>query len=377
MIDTLSLLEKLIACPSITPEDAGCQTIIGSLLTNAGFHCEAMHFKDVDNLWATKGDKSPLLVFVGHTDVVPTGPLSDWLTPPFTPTIRDGRLYGRGASDMKGALAAMVIAALKFVAAKPNFAGTLGFLVTSDEEGPSENGTQQVIAELNKRGIKIDYAIVGEPTSLEVVGDQIRVGRRGSLHGKLTIHGKQGHVAQPQFAQNPIHHSMRILDELAHTEWDRGNEHFPATTFQITNVHSGTGALNVIPGHIEIAFNFRYSTAVTIEQLMARTKSILQKIGLKSDIEWQVGAEPFLTPKGTLIDKTRDVIKIISGCDVNLSTGGGTSDARFIAPTGAEIIELGVSHSTAHQVNEYVLLDDLEKLTTIYYTLLTHIFENV
>lgn len=374
MIDTKTLLEKLIACPSVTPEDAGCQTIINNLLTNAGFHCEAMRFKDVDNLWATKGNKSPLLVFVGHTDVVPTGPLSDWQTPPFTPTIRDGRLYGRGASDMKGALAAMVVAALKFVADKPNFVGTLGFLITSDEEGPSENGTRQVIAELNDRGVKINYAIVGEPTSLDKVGDQIRIGRRGSLHGKLTIHGKQGHVAQPQSGQNPIHHSMRILDELAQTEWDHGNEHFPATTFQITNVKSGTGALNVIPGHIEIAFNFRYSTAVTVEQLMARTEAILQKIGLKYDIEWKIGAEPFLTHKGKLIEEARSAIKMITGCDVKLSTGGGTSDARFIAPTGAEIIELGVSHSTAHQVNEYVLLDDLENLTSIYYALLTKIF---
>lgn len=371
MIDTQTLLEKLIACPSITPQDANCQTIIKDLLIDAGFHVETMRFQEVDNLWATKGKQSPLLVLAGHTDVVPPGPLENWQSPPFTPSLRDGYLYGRGACDMKGALAAMLVAACKFVRDKPNFTGTLGFLITSDEEGASIHGTQEVIAHLSNRGIAIKYAIVGEPSSEKTIGDQIRIGRRGSLHAKLTIYGKQGHVAHPHLADNPIHRSMCVLHDLANTEWDQGNNDFPPTTFQITNIHSGTGALNVIPPHIEIAFNFRYSTAVTIDQLMSQTEAILNKIGLNYDIEWRVGAYPFLTHKGKLLEETIAAIKTITGQDTRLSTGGGTSDARFIAPTGAEIIELGVSHSTAHQINECVSITDLTILTNIYYTLLT------
>lgn len=367
----IELAKELISCPSITPNDTGCLKIISNRLNCVGFECESMHFGEVDNLWARYGKHSPLIVFAGHTDVVPLGPESNWTSLPFQPEIRNGFLYGRGASDMKGAIAAMIITVEKFVKEHPHFPGSIAFLMTSDEEGPSVDGTKKVVEVLQKRGVKINYCIIGEPSSDAHLGDQIRIGRRGSLHGKLTIHGKQGHVAHPHLAKNPIHLSMPALHQLAQTEWDKGNERFPQTTFQITHIHSGTGATNVIPGHLDVLFNFRFSTAVTVKQLQERTEKILHKHGLDFHITWEIGGEPFLTKKGQLIDATQQAIKEITHLDTKLSTGGGTSDGRFIAPTGAEVVELGVSHATAHHVNEYVRVEDLEILTKIYSKLLT------
>ncbi len=363
--NVIELAIELLRRPSVTPDDAGCQTLIGDRLTQAGFQCETMRFGEVDNLWAKYGHSAPLFVLAGHTDVVPPGPTSDWTSAPFSPEIRAGYLYGRGACDMKGAIAAMVIAAEQIVK-HPHFKGSIAFLLTSDEEGPSIDGTKKVLETLRQRGEQIDYCLIGEPSSDQQVGDQIRVGRRGSLHGKLTIHGKQGHVAHPHLALNPIHTSALALHELAQTEWDKGNAHFPPTTFQISNLHSGTGAANVIPGHLASLFNFRYSTAITPEQLKARTEEQLHKHQLPFDIEWTIGAEPFLTRHGKLITATQQAIKEITDLTVALSTGGGTSDGRFIAPTGAEVVELGVTHATAHHVNECTRVDDLETLVKLY-----------
>jgi succinyl-diaminopimelate desuccinylase len=370
MSSVIELAKELILCPSITPHDAGCQKIISERLARAGFHCEPMRYGEVDNLWARYGTHSPLMVFAGHTDVVPPGPEQDWTSSPFQPIIRDHYLYGRGASDMKSAIAAMIMAAEKFLRENPLFSGSLAFLLTSDEEGRAVDGTKKVIETLVKRGEKIDYCIIGEPSSDKQIGDQIRIGRRGSLHGKLIVHGKQGHVAHPHLAKNPIHLCVLALHELAQTEWDRGNQDFPPTTFQMTNIHSGTGAANVIPGHLDVLFNFRFSTAVTIEQLQERTEAILTKHGLKFDIEWKIGGEPFLTRRGKLVSATQQAIKIITGREVKLSTGGGTSDGRFIAPTGAEVVELGVSHATAHHIDECVAVEEVEILTNIYDQLL-------
>lgn len=372
--DVISLTKELIQCASVTPHDAGCQKIIAKRLTAIGFTCESMRFNDVDNLWATYGKQAPLLVFAGHTDVVPTGPESDWQSPPFSAEERSGFLFGRGASDMKSALAAMVVAAERFIQNNPSFHGSIAFLLTSDEEGPSINGTKKVIEALQQRGEKIDYCIIGEPSSDTQVGDQIRVGRRGSLHGKITIHGKQGHVAHPHLAINPIHSSALALHELSQVTWDNGNDHFPPTTFQISNIHSGTGAANVIPGHLESLINFRFGTAVTVDELKARTSTLLHKHQLRYDTEWTIGAEPFLTTQGRLITSTQQAIHDLTGLTVKLSTGGGTSDGRFIAPTGAEVVELGVSHATAHHVNECVKIEDLVTLTAIYEQILKRLF---
>jgi succinyl-diaminopimelate desuccinylase len=366
MSDIIKLAESLMSRPSITPNDSGCQEIIRDRLTKLGFQCESLRFGEVDNLWARYGKKAPLFVFAGHTDVVPTGPETDWTANPFMPEIRGDYLYGRGAADMKTALAAMIIATEKFIKDKPHFPGSLAFLITSDEEGPALNGTQKVIELLQGRGEKIDFCIVGEPSSQHKVGDQIRIGRRGSLHGKLVLHGKQGHVAHPHLAKNPIQLSALLIHELAETVWDKGNENFPPTSFQITNVHSGTGAANVIPGHLEILFNFRFSTALTIDELKEKTEKMIRKYGLDYHIEWKLGAEPFLTRKGKLIKATQQVIYNISQQEVKLSTGGGTSDGRFISPTGAELLELGVSHATAHQVDECVKIEDLKILVDFY-----------
>lgn len=374
MNDIIDLAKQLIAIPSITPNDHGCQKIIREKLQRVGFECEALRFDDVDNLWARYGKQSPLFVFAGHTDVVPTGPESDWTTHPFSPDIRSGYLYGRGASDMKGAIAAMIIAAETFVKEHPNFQGSIAFLITSDEEGPAIYGTQKVVELLQNRGEKIDYCMIGEPSSQEQMGDQIRVGRRGSLHAKLTVYGKQGHVAHPHLAINPIHQCMLALHELAQTEWDKGNDHFPATSFQITNIHGGTGATNVIPGQLEVLFNFRFSTAVTVSDLQERTYAILRKHNIKNNIEWKIGGEPFLTKVGKLIKVTQEAIKTITGKETKLSTGGGTSDGRFIAPTGAEVVELGVLHATAHQVDECVNTADLVLLVDIYKQILSSLF---
>ncbi len=372
----ITLLSELISCPSVTPNDAGCQTIIADRLTSLGFKCEHLRFGEVDNLWARLGTEEPLFVFAGHTDVVPTGPLNDWSSPPFQPMIRDEKLYGRGIVDMKAAIAAFIVAVEQFIALKPaTLPGSIAFLITSDEEGPAIDGTKKVVDVLTARGEKIDYCVVGEPSSDKAVGDQIRIGRRGSLHGKLMIHGKQGHVAHPHLARNPIHLAAAFLHELSHTEWDQGNDDFPPTTFQISNIHAGTGAKNVIPGHLEITFNFRFSTAVTIDELKHRVEALLKQHELHFDIEWEVGAEPFLTKKGRLITAVLDAVKIATGRETRLSTGGGTSDGRFIAPTGAELVELGVLHATAHQVNEHASLADVVELTSIYTELLTKFFD--
>lgn len=374
MNDVINLAKQLISCPSVTPNDGGCQKIISERLMRAGFQCESMRFDDVENLWAKYGAHAPLIVFAGHTDVVPPGPEADWTSPPFLPQIHDGYLYGRGAADMKSAIAAMMIAAEKFVQAHPHFPGSIAFLITSDEEGPALHGTKKVVERLLHRGDKIDYCLIGEPSSENQIGDQIRVGRRGSLHGKLILHGKQGHVAHPHLAKNPIHMSLLALHDLAQMEWDKGNADFPPTTFQITNIHSGTGATNVIPGHLEVLFNLRFSTAITIAQIKERTAVILEKHGLQYTLEWKMGAESFLTKKGKLIIATEQAINDITHLTVKLSTGGGTSDGRFIAPTGAEVVELGTLHATAHHVNECVRIDDLEILTNIYQKILTHLF---
>lgn len=371
---SIELLGNLISRPSITPNDAGCQEMIANLLSEVGFKCEHLRFGQVDNLWARYGNQEPLFVFAGHTDVVPTGPVADWASPPFQPTIRDDVMYGRGIVDMKAAIAAAVIAAIDFVKERPDFPGSIGFLITSDEEGPAVDGTKKVMETLLSRGEKINYCVVGEPSSDKAVGDQIRVGRRGSLHGKLMIHGKQGHVAHPHLAKNPIHLGALALHELSHTEWDKGNGDFPATTFQISNIQAGTGAKNIIPGHLEVTFNFRFSTAVTVDELKKRVTDLLNKHHLQFDVEWEIGAEPFLTKKGHLITATLEAIKSVTGRETRLSTGGGTSDGRFIAPTGAELVELGVIHATAHQVNEHSPLDDIIQLTDIYSELMNRLF---
>ncbi len=376
MMNVIELTKQLISCPSVTPDDAGCQAIISDYLNKAGFHCESMRFHEVDNLWARYGNAEPLLVFAGHTDVVPTGPEADWTSQPFSPDIRVGKLYGRGACDMKGSLAAMVVAAARFVKQNPQFKGSIAFLITSDEEGPAIHGTEKVIETLQKRGEKIQYCIIGEPGSDTKLGDQIRVGRRGSLHGKLMIEGKQGHVAHPHLAVNPIHQCLLALDNLAKTVWDNGSEHFPATTFQITNIHAGTGAANVIPGHVEVLFNLRHSTALTTSQIERQIEKILHDHHLTFKLEWRIGGHPFLTQQGKLITAVRHAIHKLTGIDTKLSTGGGTSDGRFIAPTGAEVVELGVSHATAHQVDECVDVNDLEKLPAIYQEILSTIFTN-
>ena len=374
MSETLALTKALINQPSLTPMDAGCQDIISQRLRKLNFTIEPLRFGEVDNLWARFGTQGPLFVFAGHTDVVPTGPLTDWLSPPFTATERNGLLFGRGATDMKSGLAAMVIAAENFLKTHPTFPGSIGFLITSDEEGPSINGTKAVMETLLKRQIHIDYCVIGEASSDDQLGDQIRVGRRGSLHGKLLIHGKQGHIAFPENAKNPIHACFTALQELVATTWDNGNAHFPATHFQISNIHGGTGALNVIPGHLEVNFNFRYSTAVTVEELKQRVANILSVHAFNYDLEWKIGADPFLTKQGKLISATSAAIHQITQLETRLSTGGGTSDGRFIAPTGAEVVELGPINKTAHQVNEQVSIADLEQLTLIYEQILKNVF---
>lgn len=366
MSNVIELALNLMERASITPHDAGCQAIISQKLTNLGFQCESIRIGEVDNLYARFGKESPLIVFVGHTDVVPTGPETDWISPPFEPEVREGILYGRGASDMKGAIAAMITAVESFLSATPDPTGSIGFLITSDEEGPAIHGTKEMIQILEHRGEKIDYCIVGEPSSDKKVGDQIRIGRRGSLTARILIHGKQGHVAHPHLAKNPIHMSAQALVDLVQTEWDKGNQDFPPTTFQISNIHAGTGATNVIPGRIEIVCNFRFSTAITIEQIQERTEEMLNKYNLSFDIDWTIGAEPFLTKHGKLIKATQLAIENTTGIHTKLSTGGGTSDGRFIAKTGAEVVELGVSHATAHHVNENVKVIDLEVLSECY-----------
>jgi succinyl-diaminopimelate desuccinylase len=375
MSETLELLKELIARPSITPNDAGCQDIITERLEKLNFKIEKMRFEDVDNLWARHGTASPLVVFAGHTDVVPPGPLKDWKTDPFTPAEENGFVYGRGAADMKSGLAAMIVAAENFIQQNPAYSGSIAFLITSDEEGPTNaNGTKRVVEELVNRGEKIDYCIVGEASSDKLLCDQIRVGRRGSLSGQLTIFGTQGHVAFPHLANNPIHSAASAILELVSTQWDRGNEFFPATSLQISNIHAGTGATNVIPGTLEISFNFRFSTAVTVDELQRRVAEIFMNKELDFDLKWHLSGLPFLTQKGKLIPAAQEVIKKATGLDTTLSTGGGTSDGRFIAPTGAEVIELGPINESIHKINEHTSIADLEKLTLIYQDILKKLF---
>jgi succinyl-diaminopimelate desuccinylase len=366
MSETLELTKALINRPSVTPDDAACQAIIAARLRKVGFDIEAMMFGEVENLWARRGSERPLLVFAGHTDVVPPGPREDWTSDPFQPEVRDGILYGRGAADMKGSIAAMVVAVERFVAAHPDHRGSIAFLLTSDEEGPSIDGTVRVVEKLETRNEKIDWCLVGEPSSENRVGDVVKNGRRGSLNGVLTVRGVQGHVAYPHLARNPIHAVMPALAELAAIEWDRGNDHFPPTGFQISNIHGGTGAENIIPGSVEIVFNFRFSTEQTADGLKRRVEELLLRHGVDGDVAWRLSGNPFLTPAGELVQATRTAIREIAGIETQLSTGGGTSDGRFIAPTGAQVLELGPCNRTIHKIDECVAVAELDMLTSIY-----------
>ncbi|MBU2709727.1 succinyl-diaminopimelate desuccinylase [Zooshikella harenae] len=363
---TLALACNLIARPSITPEDADCQTLLISRLQPLGFHVERLRFGDVENIWLRKGNSGPVLTFAGHTDVVPTGPEDEWHSPPFTPTIKDDYLYGRGAADMKGSLAAMVTATERFLNAYPNHQGSLAWLITSDEEGPAVNGTRKVMEYLSDRNDYIDWCIVGEPSSTTYVGDVIKNGRRGSLTGELTIRGIQGHVAYPHLVKNPIHLAAPALAALSTTQWDKGNDFFPATSFQISNIHAGTGAGNVVPGELQVMFNFRFSTESSAEELQARTHHILQQHHLDYHIDWTLFGSPFLTERGHLIDAAQAAVHAEVGAHPTLSTSGGTSDGRFIAPYGTEVIELGPCNDTIHKVNECTRISELETLSSIY-----------
>ena len=366
MSPTLELSRALIARPSVTPDDQGCQQLLAERLEQIGFVIESLRYDDVDNLWARRGTTGPLFAFAGHTDVVPAGPLADWDTAPFEPIVRDGYLYGRGSADMKGSIAAMVTACERFIAAHADHSGSIAFLITSDEEGPAVNGTVKVIEELESRGEKIDWCLVGEPSSKEQTGDTIKNGRRGSLNGILTIQGRQGHVAYPHLADNPIHRAAPALAELGTIEWDHGNEFFPPTTFQISNISAGTGAENVIPGSMQLLFNLRFSTESTAESLQARLAEVLDRHGLNYDIQWRLSGQPFLTPAGELVEAARHAIQTSTGIATELSTSGGTSDGRFIAPTGAQVVELGPVNATIHQTNECVNISELDRLSGIY-----------
>ena len=362
----LDLCCQLIRCPSVTPDDAGCQEMLAERLQACGFTCRPMPVNEVTNLWAQRGTEGPLLVFAGHTDVVPTGPLEQWQSDPFEPDIRDGFLYGRGAADMKASIAAMVLANERFFTRHPAQTGRVGFLITSDEEGPAVNGTRAVVERLSAEGVRADYCIVGEPSSSECLGDVIRVGRRGSLNGSLKVRGLQGHVAYPDLADNPIHRLAPALAELAATQWDQGNAYFPPTTWQASNISAGTGATNVVPGELALSFNFRFCTEQTSESLQTRTAAILDRHGLDYRLSWQLSGEPVLTRPGALIEAVCDSITAVTGQTAEKSTGGGTSDGRFIAPTGCEVVELGPVNATIHQVNEHVAVADLEPLAEIY-----------
>ncbi len=365
-IGTLELAQQLISRRSVTPDDAGCLDILVGQLQPLGFECERISMGGVDNLWARRGSASPLVCFAGHTDVVPTGPLEQWESDPFEPAIRDGVLYGRGASDMKSSLAAIVVALRDFVAQHPDHPGSLAVLFTSDEEGPAIDGTVRVVEALRERGEKMDYCIVGEPTSVKQTGDMIKNGRRGSLTGKLTVNGIQGHVAYPDLARNPIHAVASAIAEMAQTRWDNGNEYFPPTTWQISNFNSGTGANNVIPGAAHIRFNFRFSTASTLESLQTRVHGILDRHGVPYDLEWSYDGRPFLTGKGDLVDAVARAIKTVTGVDTRLSTTGGTSDGRFIADICPQLVECGPTNATIHKINECIRVDELEQLPRIY-----------
>ncbi|MDH3221525.1 MAG: succinyl-diaminopimelate desuccinylase [Gammaproteobacteria bacterium] len=370
---TLELASALIAKPSVTPDDAGCQALLIERLGAIGFDCETMVFDDVTNLWARRGKQAPVLAFAGHTDVVPPGPLDKWRSDPFSPEIRDGILYGRGAADMKSSIAAMVTACERFVAQHPDHDGSIALLITSDEEGVAVNGTVKVIEVLEARGEKIDWALIGEPSSHEQVGDVVKNGRRGSIGARLVIHGVQGHVAYPHKVDNPIHRAMPALHDLARHEWDQGNRFFPPTSLQISNINAGTGAHNVVPGHAEVLFNLRYSTEIDARHIIETTRVILDKHELVYDIDWSISGYPFLTPEGELVLAAQQAIKQHTGLTTDLQTTGGTSDGRFIAPTGAQVLELGPVNDSIHKIDEHVDTRELDKLSDIYQGILENL----
>ncbi len=362
----LELAKDLIARKSVTPEDGGCQRLLARRLSAAGFHCESIVCGEVTNLWARRAAARPLVCFAGHTDVVPPGPLSEWRSDPFVPTIRDGRLYGRGAADMKSSIAAFVLAAEAFATERPGHSGSIALLLTSDEEGPSVDGTVRVVERMRGRGETIDYCIVGEPTSVGALGDMIKNGRRGSLSGRLKVRGVQAHIAYPNRGRNPIHDLAPALAELAATQWDRGNEFFPPTSWQVSNIHAGTGAGNIIPGSLELDFNFRYSNESSDESLKARVEEVLKKHGVDYSLEWTLGGKPFLTRPGKLVEAVSSAIRKHTGLAAELSTTGGTSDARFIADICPEVVEFGPVNASIHKLNEHIALGELETLSAIY-----------
>ncbi len=366
MSATVELAKELISRPSISPLDGGCQAVMIERLRAIGFKVEILNFGSVQNFWATRGDVGPVFCFAGHTDVVPTGPLEEWSTDPFTPSVRDGSLYGRGAADMKSGLAAMLTAVEAFVAQYPDHQGTLAFLITSDEEGPSVDGTRRVVEELRARKQNIDWCLVGEPSSESILGDTLKIGRRGSLSGHLTVHGVQGHIAYPQFADNPVHAFAPALVDLTTRTWDNGNEHFQPSSLQVSNIVAGTGAPNVIPGHLTVRFNLRFSTAQTVEKLQLTVENILKVHRVKYSLDWVVSGLPFLTVPGALSQAASRAVEEITRQIPKLSTTGGTSDGRFIAPMGAQVVELGVINRSIHKVNECVRLADIDVLHQIY-----------
>ncbi len=366
MSQTLELTQDLLARRSVTPADEGCQEVMARRLRAAGFHIEPLRYGNVENLWARRGGEPPVFCFAGHTDVVPSGPLEEWTSDPFAPVIRDGVLYGRGAADMKSGLAAMVTATEAFVGAHPQHKGSIAFLITSDEEGPSVDGTKRVVETLRQRGERIDWCLVGEPSSEAMVGDTVKVGRRGSLSGRLTVHGVQGHVAYPQLAENPVHALAPALAELTSRRWDEGTEHFQPTSFQVSNINAGTGAPNVIPGELRARFNLRYSPVQTLAGLKATVEEILQRHGVRFSLEWYVSGEPFYTVPGVLSAAVSAAVSEVTGVAPKLSTGGGTSDGRFIAALGAQVVELGVVNASIHKVNESVRVSDIETLHRMY-----------
>ncbi|MGK5034299.1 succinyl-diaminopimelate desuccinylase [Janthinobacterium sp. LB3P118] len=370
---TLALTEKLIALSSVTPDDKGCQQHLIDLLTPLGFVCETIQSNDVTNLWARRGTTSPVFVFAGHTDVVPTGPVEQWRSQPFIPTQRDGKLYGRGAADMKTSIAAMVVACEEFIAATPEHTGSIAFLITSDEEGPATDGTVIVCEQLKARGEQIDYCLVGEPTSSAQLGDMIKNGRRGSLSGHLTIKGVQGHIAYPHLAKNPIHEAAQALADLVEEKWDAGNEYYLPTSWQMSNINAGTGANNVIPGDMVIDFNFRFSTASTAENLQERVHAILDQHDLQYDLQWTLSGLPFLTPRGTLSDALSAAILEETGITTQLSTTGGTSDGRFIAQICPQVIEFGPPNASIHKIDEHIELRHIDPLKNIYRRTLEHL----
>jgi len=363
---TLALTQQLIALPSITPNDSGCQALMGERLARAGFAVENMRFGEVDNLWATRGEGGPLLVFAGHTDVVPPGDLKSWQSNPFDATVSGAELIGRGAADMKASLAAMVVACERFVAVTPDHAGRIGLLITSDEEGPAKDGTVKVMEALTNRGERIDWCVVGEPSSTRELGDLVKNGRRGSLNGSLVIHGKQGHIAYPHLADNPIHRALSALDALVAEPWDRGNDFFDPTSLQISTIKAGEGVTNVIPGTLQVLLNVRFSTEVTADAIRERCEALLSQHNLRYSIEWSLSGEPFLTTPGALLNAVSQSVEAVTGLQPQVSTGGGTSDGRFIAPSGAQVVEVGHVNETIHQCNERVKLTDIPRLTEIY-----------